>query len=143
MFLFIHVAFFDFCYVAFFDLCYGCNNARTSKILSIICSSLLRAGLGRYGDPVHPDGDLLAMRTAMCMLRPGGLLFLSVPVGPDVVVWNLHRRYGEVRLPHLLYGWDVLDVVGWNQEKLTADANWRRSYEPIFVLRAPAARDEL
>ena len=24
----------------------------------------------------------------------GGLLFLSVPVGPDVVVWNLHRRYG-------------------------------------------------
>jgi len=106
-------------------------------------SSFDHDGLGRYGDPVHPDGDLLAMRTAMCMLRPGGLLFLSVPVGPDVVVWNLHRRYGEVRLPHLLYGWDVLDVVGWNQEKLTADANWRRSYEPIFVLRAPAARDEL
>ena len=56
---------------------------------------------------------------------------------------RMRNRYGEVRLPHLLYGWEVVDVVGWDQERLTADANWRRSYEPTFVLRAPAARDEL
>ena len=24
-----------------------------------------------------------------------GLLLLTVPIGPDVVVWNLHRRYGK------------------------------------------------
>lgn len=42
--------------------------------------------LGRYGDPLDPDGDLKAMKLVYSMLKPGGLLFLTVPVGPDVVV---------------------------------------------------------
>ena len=46
-----------------------------------------------------------------CLLhRDGGLLLLTVPIGPDVVVWNLHRRYGVARLPHLLWGWDTVQV---------------------------------
>jgi hypothetical protein len=32
------------------------------------------------------------MRLTRCLLRPGGLLLLTVPIGPDVVVYNLHRR---------------------------------------------------
>lgn len=47
----------------------------------------------RYGDPLDPEGDLKAMRTAKCMLREGGLLLVSVPVGTDLIVYNLHRRY--------------------------------------------------
>ena len=27
-------------------------------------------------------------------VKPGGLLYLTVPIGADVVAWNLHRRYG-------------------------------------------------
>ena len=77
------------------------------------------------------------MAAAKCTLRPGGLLFLTVPVGPDVVVWNLHRRYGRVRLPLLLRGWEVVDVVGWSWRRFDASADYRRSYEPVFVLRAP------
>jgi hypothetical protein len=104
-------------------------------------SSFDHDGLGRYGDPVHPNGDIYAMRTAMCIIKPGGLLFLTIPVGPDVVVWNLHRRYGRERLPHLLMGWEVVDVVGWSEDRLTTEVDWRRSYEPVFVLRAPADAD--
>jgi SAM-dependent methyltransferase len=100
-------------------------------------SSFDHDGLGRYGDAVHPDGDLLAMKAAQCLLRPGGLLFLTLPVGPDVVVWNLHRRYGRVRLPLLLRGWEVVDVIGWSWARFDAAADYRRSYEPVFVLRAP------
>eukprot|EP00937_MAST-01D_sp_MAST-1D-sp2_P002807 g2807.t1 len=102
-------------------------------------SSFDHDGLGRYGDPLAPDGDVAAMRRARELLRPGGALLLTVPVGPDVVVWNLHRRYGRARLPMLLEGWDerVEERVGWIAAKLDAEANWRRSYEPVFVLRRP------
>jgi hypothetical protein len=41
------------------------------------------------------------------------LLFLSVPVGTDVIVWNLLRRYGRARLPLLLRPFSLLDTVGW------------------------------
>ena len=76
------------------------------------------------------------------------LLFLSVNaratrieigsficLGPDVAVWNLHRRYGSVRLSRLLDGWKTGDVVGWFEEKLTEAASWRQTYEPVFVLK--------
>eukprot|EP00040_Diaphanoeca_grandis_P007585 m.41500 g.41500 ORF g.41500 m.41500 type:complete len:113 (-) comp18832_c0_seq1:82-420(-) len=69
--------------------------------------------------------------------RPGGLLFLTLPIGPDVVVWNLHRRYGEIRLPHMLANWEVVEVIGWTESKLRQIGDWRKSYEPVFVLRSP------
>jgi hypothetical protein len=56
--------------------------------------------------PQCPDADLVAMDALRVVLRPGGTLVVSVPVGPvDVLVWNLHRIYGPVRLPLLLEGW--------------------------------------
>ena len=121
------------------------NAAAPTRLLGsfdvgISASSFDHDGLGRYGDPIAPDGDLRAMSTARALLRPGrGVLFLTVPVGPDVVVWNLHRRYGPLRLPLLLAGWDEVGRVGWDEKRLTAKANWRQSYEPVIVLRAPAA----
>ena len=92
-------------------------------------------GLGRYGDPLNPDGDLLAMRAAWRSLRPGGVFLLSLPVGPDLLVWNLHRRYGELRLPRMLAGWEEVNRVGWADPRLTTPADHRHRYEPIFVLR--------
>ena len=38
-------------------------------------------GLGRYGDPINPDGDLVAMDMVRNVLEEGGRLFLTVPVG--------------------------------------------------------------
>ena len=53
-------------------------------------------GLGRYGDPVCPDADLLSMQAVLKLLSPNkGTLVLSVPVSTDLVVWNLHRVYGK------------------------------------------------
>lgn len=99
-------------------------------------SSFDHDGLGRYGDPCCADGDLVAIDRARAALRPGGVLFLTVPVGPDVVVWNLHRRYGVVRLPLLLEGWgEPIDRVGWDEARLTAAAKFTQSWEPVFVLR--------
>jgi len=104
-------------------------------------SSLDHDGLGRYGDPISPSGDLFSMRRLQAMLATdkgadNGLLFLTVPIGSDVRVWNLHSRYGPLRLPLLFEGWEIVDRIGWKgEEMLVTEANWRQTYEPVIVLR--------
>lgn len=100
-------------------------------------SSFDHDGLGRYGDPLDPSGDLKAMQQAWQVLRPGGLLFLTLPIGPDVTIFNLMRRYGPVRLPMMLSGWTEVERLGWDEQKLVEEASWRRTYEPVFVLQKP------
>ena len=102
-------------------------------------------GLGRYGDPLNPDGDLIAMETVSKVLKDDGLFFLTVPIGRDVIVWNLHRRYGNIRLPLLLSGWEVVERVGWGAGLLTSHTPFTTAYEPVLVLRKPsqAERTEL
>ncbi|CAI8045483.1 hypothetical protein GBAR_LOCUS25165 [Geodia barretti] len=98
-------------------------------------SSFDHDGLGRYGDPINPDGDLVAMDTVRNVLEENGLFFLTVPIGPDVLVWNLHRRYGYQRLPLLLCGWEEVESVGWEEELLTSPAPFTIQYEPVLILR--------
>jgi hypothetical protein len=76
----------------------------------ITFSSFEHDGLGRYGDPLSPDGDLLAMRQARDFLAKDGLMFLGMPLGKDCLLWNANRIYGEIRLPLLLKGFALLDV---------------------------------
>lgn len=112
-------------------------------------SSFDHDGLGRYGDPLAPNGDLQSMSRIKSLLKPDtGKLFLTVPIGPDVIVWNLHRRYGRIRLPLLLEGWEIVDRIGWEEERLDKSANWRQTFEPVLILKpvpAPAVseREEL
>lgn len=50
-------------------------------------------GLGRYGDPLVPDGWRLAMRSLAQMLQPNGRLYLSVPIGRQRIEFNAHRIF--------------------------------------------------
>jgi len=73
-------------------------------------SSFEHDGLGRYGDPLNPDGDIDAMANTKTLIKDKGILFLSIPIGPDTLVWNAHRIYGPLRLPKLLSGWKLIDT---------------------------------
>lgn len=96
-------------------------------------SSFEHDGLGRYGDPLDPDGDLRAMGEARRMLETGALLYLAVPVGPDCLVWNAHRVYGKKRLPMLLDSWEVVKTYGYS--KKLHDLPVGKHSQPVFVLR--------
>ena len=48
-------------------------------------------GLGRYGDPLDPDGTRKACRELARVLAPGGNLFFAVPVGRPRLCFNAHR----------------------------------------------------
>lgn len=79
--------------------------------LVICCSTIEHVGLaGRYGVVAeNPDGDLLAMGKLRRMLKHGGHMLLTVPVGLDAVIKPLHRIYGPERLPRLLEGFRVVE----------------------------------
>lgn len=98
-------------------------------------SSFEHDGLGRYGDPLNPEGDLAAMSKMKRVLKTGALLYLAVPVGRDRLIWNAHRVYGSLRLPLLLKGWKVLERFGWDAAALDRDKN---GFEPVFVLENTA-----
>lgn len=55
-------------------------------------------GLGRYGDPLDPDGDTKAMTELERVLAPGGSLLFVVPVGRPRVVFNAHRIYSHSQI---------------------------------------------
>jgi len=113
------------------------NPRQFDSALSI--SSFEHDGLGRYGDPIDPEGDLVAMRKMKRILKPGGLLFLALPVGKDIIVWNAHRVYGRYRLPLLLQGWKLVDSFGFSDELLNHDTigggEFRNYIQPVFVLQ--------
>ena len=65
------------------------------SISSISCMHVVEhVGLGRYGDPLDPCGDVKAMRELSRVLAPNGKLLFVVPVGRPRVCFNAHRVYG-------------------------------------------------
>jgi hypothetical protein len=61
-------------------------------------SSIEHSGLGRYGDEIDPDGDLRAMAICERWLTADAKIYVALPVGPDLVLFNRHRVYGKRRL---------------------------------------------
>jgi len=59
-------------------------------------------GLGRYGDPVDYDGHLRGLDALHPILRSGGTLYLSVPIGPQRIEFNAHRVFSVDYLLRLL-----------------------------------------
>ncbi len=103
--------------------------------VGISISSFEHDGLGRYGDRLNPNGDLKTMKKIKKIIKKNGLLFLSVPVGPDCLVWNAHRIYGKYRLPMLLNDWEFLEV--FSDDSITVDGEpiAYPTKEPVFVLK--------
>jgi len=77
-------------------------------------SSIEHSGLGRYGDPLAPNGDIEAVQQVHCLLKNNGLFFLGLPTSADdssYIEFNVHRVYGSKRLNRLLKGWTFIQKV--------------------------------
>jgi len=69
-----------------------CLPFQDNSIVSLSCQHVIEhIGLGRYGDPIDPEGSIKAAAELERVLRPGGKLYLSLPVGRERVCFNAHR----------------------------------------------------
>ena len=102
--------------------------------IGISISSFEHDGLGRYGDPINPNGDLEAMKLSKTLIKKDGLFFFSVPIGKDCLVWNAHRIYGKIRLPMMFEGWELLNSFGFS-DSLINDQDLGKFQQPVFVLK--------
>jgi SAM-dependent methyltransferase len=55
--------------------------------------TLEHIGLGRYGDRLMIDGHMKGFERLWSILKPGGILYLSVPIGPQRIDFNAHRVF--------------------------------------------------
>ncbi len=78
---------------------------------SVSClHSIEHFGLGRYGDPIDPDGHLKGLRQLMGMVEPGGMLYLSTPIGPQRIEFNAHRVFAaRTLLEWFTKDWEIVD----------------------------------
>ena len=59
-------------------------------------SSIEHSGLGRYGDPLNPWGDIISIAQAWCVSTPDAKLAIAVPTnitGQDRIEFNAHKVY--------------------------------------------------
>ncbi|HEX3054309.1 MAG TPA: DUF268 domain-containing protein [Aggregatilineaceae bacterium] len=72
-------------------------------------STLEHFGLGRYGDVLDVRGDITGMQRIIRFLKPGGLLFLTVPFGRAEVAYPAHRIYDRNRLALVTAGLELIE----------------------------------
>ncbi|MRR34853.1 DUF268 domain-containing protein [bacterium] len=69
------------------------------SIASLSCMHVVEhIGLGRYGDPLDPEGDLKAISELRRVLASGGNLLFAVPVGRPRIMFNAHRIYSHAQV---------------------------------------------
>jgi SAM-dependent methyltransferase len=66
-------------------------------------------GLGRYGDTVDPEGWLRACKELQRVLRPGGTLYLSVPIGDQRLEFDAHRVFDPMTIVRAFDQLELLD----------------------------------
>jgi hypothetical protein len=98
-------------------------------------SSIEHSGLGRYGDPLDPNGDLKTMDAIHKNLKEDGILIWGSPVGKDALSWNVHRVYGKLRLPILFNKFTELEWFGCNKTVLLNRPLQTNGYQPVVALR--------
>lgn len=64
------------------------------SVLSLSCLHVIEhIGLGRYGDPIDPEGHLKSASELTRVLKPGGHLLLGTPVGRERLCFDGHRIF--------------------------------------------------
>lgn len=80
-------------------------------VASLSCMHVVEhVGLGRYGDPLDPEGDLKAIAELKRVLAPGGSLLFVVPVGGTPrCMFNAHRIYSYAQVADLFSDLELVE----------------------------------
>jgi SAM-dependent methyltransferase len=82
----------------------------SSSLTSVSCMHTIEhVGLGRYGDPIDPEGDLKAINELKRVCAVNGSLLIVVPVGIKKIQFNAHRIYDPFDIIEYMSGFELKD----------------------------------
>lgn len=72
---------------------------KDNSLLSLSCLHVVEhIGLGRYGDPINPNGSIAALLELQRVLSPNGHLYLGIPIGQERVMFHAHRIFNPLTI---------------------------------------------
>jgi hypothetical protein len=99
---------------------------KTNSVFSISCMHTIEhIGLGRYGDPIDPDGDIKAINELKRVTAVNGNLLIVLPVGEPKVMFNAHRIYSYKQILNYFNGFELVEfaLIKEHNGNLRIDAN--------------------
>jgi SAM-dependent methyltransferase len=77
---------------------------------SVSCLHVIEhIGLGRYRDNLDINGSLKAAQEILRVIRSGGQLLLSTPIGIERVHFNAHRVFAPSTVISMFHGMELID----------------------------------
>jgi hypothetical protein len=111
------------------------NDTKYDVVISF--SSLEHDGLGRYGDPINPNGDIDSCIEAHSMLNNGGYFICGIPIGNGIIQGNFHRIYNRKRLDKLFSLFTnfigSVNYETFDDKLFFSGNNWQN--QPIFIYK--------
>ena len=100
-------------------------------------SSIEHDGLGRFGDPINPHGDIDAINEVYEMLVDDGVFICGIPIGEtNKVVSNWHRIFSKSYIDILFNNFERIKDIPYpyGQTELCYDGDdWKN--QPVFILK--------
>ncbi len=101
----------------------------TNSIESISCMHTIEhIGLGRYGDPLDPHGDMKAISELKRVTKIGGSLIIVTPLGVPIIEFNAQRIYGFGMITSLFDSFELKEF-----SLITDDGKFLENANPKLV----------
>lgn len=82
----------------------------TGSVQSISCMHTIEhVGLGRYGDPIDPQGDIKAIKELQRVTSKDGNILFVTPVGIPKIEFNAHRIYSYEQIMEYFNECDLVE----------------------------------
>lgn len=79
-----------------------------NSLVSLSCMHTVEhIGLGRYGDPLDPEGDIKAINELKRVTTRGGNLLFVTPIGKPKLIYNAHRIYSYKQIISYFEGFEL------------------------------------
>jgi hypothetical protein len=90
------------------DICKVDFNVRTAESVSCL-HTLEHIGLGRYNDPLGTELWKQGLKNIWSLVKPGGILYLSVPIGKQKIMFNAHRVFNTTTIINEIKNGELID----------------------------------
>lgn len=100
-----------------------------NSIESLSCMHTVEhIGLGRYKDPIDPDGDIKAVMELKRVLSQDGSLLFVTPLGKPKIEFNAHRIYSFEMIMEMFSGLNLIEF-----SLITDDGDFIENANPDIV----------